>query len=298
MRPITQHPGKRSRVVNHCEEVVVSLRERATPARRWEVILRAYDDGAALRYRFAAQEGGEGLAIAGERTRFHLPGDALAYVLPLNGYTTSHEARYQKKAVAEIPEKWLLGLPLLAELPGTGWLAVMEANLTDYAGMYLRTTPREGPSWRSRLSPRPDEPKVAVRADLPHDSPWRVLMIADKVERLVESDLVLNLNAPCALADTSWIKPGKTTFPWWNGFHEDKVPFQMGLNTETAKYYIDFCARPGSPTTRSTAWGIPPGTAARSSRTKGPTSPGASRGSTSARCSATPRRRASRSASG
>ena len=72
-------------------------------------------------------------------------------------------------------------------------------------------------------------------------------MIADKVERLVESDLVLNLNAPCALADTSWIRPGKTTFPWWNGFHEDHVSFPMGLNTETAKYYIDFCAEAGIP---------------------------------------------------
>ena len=72
-------------------------------------------------------------------------------------------------------------------------------------------------------------------------------MIADRVERLVESDLVLNLNPPCALPDTSWIRPGKTTFPWWNGFYEEKVPFKMGLNTATAKYYIDFCAEAGIP---------------------------------------------------
>ena len=138
-------------------------------------------------------------------------------------------------------------LPLLAELPGTGWLAVTEANLTDYAGMYLARDAEGGPSLVRRLSPRPDDPKVAVRADLPHESPWRVFMIADKVERLVESDLVLNLNAPCALADTSWIRPGKTTFPWWNGFYEENVPFEMGLNTATAKYYIDFCAEAGIP---------------------------------------------------
>jgi alpha-glucosidase len=240
-------PGKRSRVVNHCEEVVVALRERAAPARRWEVILRAYDDGVAFRYRFPSQEGWETLAIAGERTRIRLPGDSLAYVLPLNGYTTSHEARYQKKAVAEIPAGWLLGLPLLTELPRSGWLAVMEANLTDYAGLYLARDPEGGAILETRLSPRLDEPKVAVRAKLPHESPWRVFLIADKIERLVESDLVLNLNAPCALADPSWIRTGKTTFPWWNGFHEEKVPFEMGLNTETAKYYIDFCAEAGIP---------------------------------------------------
>ena len=114
----------------------LASRARA-PARRWEVVIRAYDDGVAFRYRLAAQEGWDRFAIAGERTRFHLPGDALAYVLPLNGYTTSHEAHYQKRAVGEIPGEWLLGLPLLAELPAIGWLAVMEANLTDYAGMYL-----------------------------------------------------------------------------------------------------------------------------------------------------------------
>ena len=242
-----QHPGKRSRVVNHCEETVVTLRERAAPSSRWEIILRAYDDGVAFRYRFPAQKGWDGLAITGERTRIRMPGNALAYALPLRGFTTSHEARYQHKAVAEIPADWLLGLPLLAELPDVGWLAVLEANLTDYAGMYLAREAESGAVLGSRLSPRPGEPKVAVRAALPHQSPWRAFLIADKVERLVESDLVLNLNAPCALDDTSWIRPGKTTFPWWNGFHEDKASFEMGLNTETARYYIDFCALAGIP---------------------------------------------------
>ena len=123
-------------------------------------------------------------------------------------------------------------------------------------------------------------------------------MIADRVERLVESDLVLNLNAPCAIGDTSWIRPGKTTFPWWNGFYEEKVPFKMGLNTETAKYYIDFCAEAGIPYHSldgldNIAWyGGPIVPYEGAGITRG------SRDSTSARCSATPRRRASRSASG
>ena len=124
-------------------------------------------------------------------------------------------------------------------------------------------------------------------------------MIADKLERFVESDLVLNLNAPCALADTSWIRPGKTTFPWWNDFfHEDKVPFEMGLNTETAKYYIDFCAEAGIPYHSldgkdNIAWYggtiIPHG---------GGDITRVFLASTSARCFVTPRRKASRSASG
>lgn len=243
----TQSPGKRRRVVNHCVEAVIALRERDAPARRWEVIVRAYDDGAAFRYRIPAQEGWTRLAVAGERTGFRLPDDAVAYALPLDSYTTSHEGRYRKTPAAAIPQRWLLGLPLLAELPGTGWVAVAEADLTDYAGLYLARNDGRDAGLAARLAPRPGEPQVAVRADLPHRSPWRVLMIGDKVERLVESDLVLNLNAPCAIADTSWIGPGKTTFPWWNGFHEENVPIKMGLNTETAKYYIDFCAEAGIP---------------------------------------------------
>ena len=243
----TQFPGKRGRVVDHGSEVVVKLREVGSSARQWEVIVRAYDDGAAFRYRFPAQKGWPKLEISAERTRFRLPSDAVAYALPLGSFTTSHEARYEKKPIAEIPKEWLVGLPLLLELPGTGWMGLAEADLTDYAGLYLARDPGEGTTLVGRLSPLPKEPKIAVRGELPHQSPWRVLMIADKVERLVESDIVLNLSTPCALADTSWIKPGKTTFPWWNGFYEKNVSFKMGLNTATAKYYIDFCADAGIP---------------------------------------------------
>ena len=279
-----QHPGKRSRVVDRCREVVIHLRERTAPSRRWQIVLRAYDDGVAFRYRLPAQEGWPSLVLSDERVVLNLPDDAIATALPLNGFTTSYEKRYEKKLVRQLPGDWLLGLPLLLELPGTGWLALAEADLTDYAGMYLApaagTGSRPGQSG-SRLVP--DEPKVAVRAALPHESPWRVFMIADRLERLVESDLVLNLNAPCALDDISWIKPGKTTFPWWNGFHEEKVPFKMGLNTATAKYYIDFCAEAGIPYHSLDGLDNSPGTAARSSPTRGPTSPGASTASTSAR---------------
>jgi alpha-glucosidase len=242
-----QHPGKRSRVVNRCEEVSVTLREVAAPARPWEVVIRAYNDGAALRYGFPVQAGWTDLSIVGERTRIRLPQGTMATVLPLDGFTTSHEARYRTVGAAEIPKDWLLGLPLLAKAPEIGWLGVLEAGLSDYAGMYLAHDPEDGPGLISRLSPRPDDSKLAVRAKIPHESPWRAFLIADKLERLVESDLVLNLSAGCALPDTSWIRPGKTTFPWWNGFHEKPMPFKMGLNTATAKYYVDFCAEAGIP---------------------------------------------------
>jgi len=62
--------------------------------------------------------------------------------------------------------------------------------------------------------------------------------VIELANRLIESDLVLHLSKPCALKDTSWIKPGKTTFPWWNGFVLDGVNFKPGLNTATTKYYL------------------------------------------------------------
>src|SRR5262245_45088 len=93
----TQVPGKRRRLHDHGSEAVVALRERTPPGRRWEVLLRAYDDGAALRYRLPKQDGWDALAVAGERTEFALPPDARAFALPLNGFTTSHEQRYQTR---------------------------------------------------------------------------------------------------------------------------------------------------------------------------------------------------------
>jgi alpha-glucosidase len=264
-----QFPGKRSHIANHCSEVVISVNELGRGAgdlsRHWQLVVRAYDDGIAFRYRFPKQEGWSDLTIAAERTRFAFPSGTIGWTLPLNSFTTSFEKRYERKPISDIPGDWLLGLPLLVELPGTGWAAITEANLTDYAGMYLahsnkddigvagsnapRPPKSEGlsPTLVSRLSPLPKEPKVAVRASLPHDSPWRVILIGEQAGKLIESDMLLNLNASPAIGDTSWITTGKTTFPWWNGYYEERVPFQPGLNTATMKHYIDFCAEAGIP---------------------------------------------------
>jgi alpha-glucosidase len=241
------YPGKRSHVLDHCTETVVALRERTAPERRWELVLRAYDDGVAFRYRFPAQKGWSSLVIAEERTEFNVVDSARASALPLNSFTTSYEKYYEKKRITEIPKDWLLGLPLLLECPGRGWAAITEANLTEYAGMYLAKADKNSAKLISRLSPLPKEPKIAVNASLPHASPWRVVLLGQELGRLIESDLILNLNEPCALKDTSWIKTGKTTFPWWNGFYLENVPFKPGLNTATMKHYIDFCAEAGIP---------------------------------------------------
>ncbi|MGH8204548.1 MAG: glycoside hydrolase family 97 catalytic domain-containing protein, partial [Steroidobacteraceae bacterium] len=237
-----QYPGKRRHVIDRATETTLTLRERGTEPLEWQLVIRAYDDGVALRYRFPKQPGWSDLEVAEELTEFVFPAGAVATTLSLAGFTTSHEGRYERRDIDEIPADRLLGLPLLVELPNAGWAAVLEANLTDYAGMYLARGTTSGGTLVSRLSPRPDEPRLAVRASLPHESPWRLILVGKEARQLLESDTVLKLNAPSAIGDASWIQPGKTTFPWWNDFFEPGVPFKMGLNTETARYYIDFCA--------------------------------------------------------
>ena len=99
----------------------------------------------------------------------------------------------------------------------------------------------------ARLAPSLEDPGLAVRAPAPVRSPWRVLMIGDQPGRLVESNIVINLNPPSAIADTSWIKPGQTAWDWWSGTYAEGVNFKPGMNTATMKHYVDFCADAGLP---------------------------------------------------
>ncbi len=92
------------------------------------------------------------------------------------------------------------------------------------------------------FDPKADASKVSVIAQTPMRSAWRVLMIADQPGRLVESNMVANLNPPSAIGDTGWIKAGKTPWDWWNGSQAKGVA-HPGKNNETMKYYIDFAAR-------------------------------------------------------
>ena len=99
----------------------------------------------------------------------------------------------------------------------------------------------------ARLAPHPGNPKLAVIARTPFQSPWRVVMLGSEPGRLIESNILLNLNPPSAITDTSWIKPGKTAWDWWSGSYAEGVPFRPGMNTATIKHYIDFASESGFP---------------------------------------------------
>src|SRR4029078_7491404 len=126
--------------------------------------VRAYDDGVAFRYLLPAQSAAKTVSVERELTEFNYPKDATLYPLIVDGFQSSYEDEYQQRQVGGIHRDWLLALPLLAEVPGAGWVAVTEADIENYAGMYLRKgEARNG--LRAELSPRVGQKGSAVQVD-------------------------------------------------------------------------------------------------------------------------------------
>jgi alpha-glucosidase len=237
--------GKSREVLDHGNELVVSLRESHPPGRRLQVAFRAYDDGVAFRYVLPRQPGLEEFRLAAERSEFRFAGDPEAWAADYGAFASHQEHEFDKTTVGAIGPSAHVGLPLLVRPGSDAWVAVTEANLRDWAGMYLSGTGAPG-ALVSRLSPRPDDPAVAVVGKTPLHSPWRVLMMGDHPGRLVESNLVLNLSEPLALADTSWITPGRSAWDrWWSGDWAPGADFKVGMNTATMKYFTDLAADMG-----------------------------------------------------
>ena len=231
----TVSAGKANPIRSLSNALSVKVDDAAGP---FTVEARAYNDGIAFRYLLPAPQGE--LRIENERTRFRLAKDGMTYPLILRNYRTSWEDNYRAVPLTGIAPESLIAMPFLAEVPGTAWVAITEANLDNYPGMYLQ---RIDNALAARLSPRLDDPSYSVYVRAALQTPWRIVMIADDPGRLIESNLVTNLNPPSAIADTSWIKPGKAAWDWWSGSSADNVNFTPGMNTATMKHYIDFAAK-------------------------------------------------------
>jgi len=232
--------GKARNVSSHYREVVIPLKEKNGLTRQINFLVRAFDDGIAFRYEFPVQSNWQSYTLLDENTSFHFSDDPVVRALFLPSYTSSHEGHYTTIPLSNIRNDTLMDMPALFELPGNIFTAITEAELVDYAGMYLS---KKNGVLTSTLSPLPKQTKIKVKAVLPHQTPWRVLLIGDRVGALIESNIITTLNKPCALQDVSWIKPGKTTFPWWNGNVTPDTLNAPGNNFVTQQYYIDFCAR-------------------------------------------------------
>lgn len=208
--------GERSIVRDHYRQVAVELEEAQPPHRRLEITLRAYNEGAAFCYTFPQQPGLEKIAIAKELTEFRLAGDYPAWA------TYTAQGVYTNVPVSRIRPG--CERPLVLQVADDLYAALAEARCVDYAR--TKFAPLAGAS-HSLVTDLGSE----VVSTLPLRTSWRVVMVGDSPGQLLErNDLLLNLNDPCALADTSWIKPGK-------------VIREVTLSTRGGKACVDFAAR-------------------------------------------------------
>lgn len=231
-------------VRDHYNQLTVSLREREDPGRRLDLVFRAYDSGVAFRYFLPRQEPLKNFTLSSEDTGFYFPGNPSAFALNLGSFTTSYESEFQPVTLDQIKPTSIIGIPLLVHLKDGPWAAILEADLDDYAGMYLGGVRGVPGALMSKLSPLPDHSDEAVVAFTPKATPWDVVLINSQPGGLIESDsLILNLNPPSALSDTSWIKPGKAAWDWWSGSYASGVDFTPGMNTATMEHYVDFASK-------------------------------------------------------
>ena len=238
--------GKSKVVRDRCNELRVTLRTRTEPQRTFDVIWRAYDDGVAFRYFLPDQPQMKQFRLAAERSWFRFAGDHTVWAANYERFESSQETEFFQKRLSNIAAGSVYGLPLLVKAGDKAWVALAEANLTDWAGMYVTGLSEVPNTICTRLAPHPDNVEVCVTSQTPRYSPWRVLMIAAEPGRLIESNIIDNLSEPCALPDTSWIKPGKCAWDWWwPGSYAPEVDFKLGPNNETMKYFIDFAAEMG-----------------------------------------------------
>ena len=214
---------------------------QALTVRHYGLIVRAYNDGVAFRYVLPKTLGADSFVVTDEATEFAFPADATCWG---GDYSNCTECQYPERRLSAltVSAQQPSCLPLLTRTTG-GYAAITEADLIDWAGLFLVREPTPGDPTRvtlkADLAMRQDGHGMVVSAT-PRVSPWRVVMLGRKPGDLYGSDLIWNLATPSRLADTSWVKPGITAWdPWWAG--------SVGARgtTESDKPYIDFAASMG-----------------------------------------------------
>jgi len=235
-------PWGESRLVrDHHRELRVGLVEEIAPHRAFDVVFRVFDDGLGFRYEFPDQPQLRELVIEDELTEFNFSAPATAWWIPA-GEWNRYEYLYQRTPLVEVSQAHT---PITLRTEGGLHIAVHEAALVDYSGMWLRRV--EGQRFRAQLAPASEGWKVRRKA--PFSTPWRTLQIADTAAQLYESsNLILNLNEPNALGDVGWVKPAKYAGVWWS-LHLDTETWatgpKHGATTRNTRRYLDFAADNG-----------------------------------------------------
>ena len=238
----TQPWGENETARNHYNELTVDYREHT--GRLMQVVFRVFNDGFGFRYNLSSQDKRKEYCIQDELTEITLAHDAKAWSIQSN-----HTAYFEGIYTADLlSKKDTVCTPLTIEYEKDLFLAIHEAALEDYASINL--TPRSGDDGSVRLltalTPWRNGVKVYAKGEL--KSPWRTMIISKTAGGLLTSDLMLNLNEPSRIEDTSWIEPGRYIGIWWS-IHKKQNTWEMGpthgATTENVKRYMDFAARHG-----------------------------------------------------
>ncbi|MBZ9646741.1 glycoside hydrolase family 97 protein [Sphingobium sp. 3R8] len=233
--------GERRFVTDRYNEVTVRFRQSDVQgARLMNVHFRLFDDGVGFRYELPEQPNLSRMKIADETTEFDIAPKGTAWWIP-GGEWNRYEQVYQKTPIDAVSTAHT---PITMRLDDGTHLSFHEAALVDYAAYWLKRA--SGQTFRTTLSPSSQGARV-IR-DLPFNTPWRTIRIADDAAGLVENDLELNLNEPNKLGDVSWFQPAKYIGIWWGMIRGDwswaEGP-KHGATTTRTKQYIDFAAKHG-----------------------------------------------------
>ena len=254
---------------SHDEEVVPVVRQKFAKIRDhynelrlsmdsgYAVVFRAYNEGAA--YRFETSIPQEKVKIYAEEAAFNFSANDIVYYPQEDSFFSHNERKYLPQHLSEIAPEFLATLPAVVDVGEGAKVAIAESDVESYPGLWLRGTGGFGltatfPPYPLKESLTSDRDyRVVESADYiavtagTRTFPWRVIGIADRDGDLLTNQIVYLLEKPSQVQDTSWIKPGKVAWDWWNANNVYGVDFKAGINTETYKYYIDFAAKYGIP---------------------------------------------------
>lgn len=227
---------------NHYNELMVNFREQS--GQPMQVVFRVYNDGFGFRYILPDYNKGKEFQIMDELTEMTLAHDAKAWSISTN-HTEYFEGIYK---AGMLSQKDTVCTPLTIEYEKDLYLAIHEAALEDYASINLTPRSADGGAVRLLTALTPWRSGVKVYAKGQLKSPWRTMIISKTAGGLLTSNLMLNLNEPSQIKDTSWIEPGRYIGIWWS-IHKKQNTWEMGpahgATTENVKRYMDFAARHG-----------------------------------------------------
>ena len=222
----------------------------------YAVIFRAYPEGVAYRLETSLPE--KEVKVYSEKASFPFAGDWTVYYPQEDGFMSHNERKYLPHPLKDIAKGELATLPAVVDADGVK-VAIAESGLEDYPGLWLSGTASD--TLEATFPPYPLKEELVRDRDLhvtqsadyiamtkgTRAYPWRVMGIAEHDGDLLTSELVWLLEDPSRVQDTSWIKPGKVAWDWWNDTNLYGVDFKAGVNTQTYKYYIDFASKYGIP---------------------------------------------------